>query len=174
MSKVFETSIAVREIEEEERELVRQLIIESYRQYEHFFEKDRWENYLAELKASVDNEKIDKLLIATNRGNIVGTMQIFLSSDDAYDVPDIQINEPIIRFLAVHPNGRGLGIARKLIDAGIAYTKARKASAIYLHTTDVMEKAVSLYEKYGFVREETQDYVKSGTFIKCYKFTVKN
>jgi len=156
----------------EEKETVRNLLIESYIQYQDFFEQDRWEKYLEEVKTAVDNEQIDALLIAKSGDTILGTVQLFPSSDLAYDEPTLHIEHPIIRFLAVHPDGRGLGIASKLLDRSIDYARWNKAKAISLHTTDIMEKAVTLYERYGFKRDEVNDYLKSGTPIHCYTFSL--
>lgn len=167
---VQQHSIEIGGMKKEEKEEVRQLLIDSYIQYKNSFEKERWETYFEEVKAAVDNEKIDKLMIAKSGDKVLGTMQLFQSSDVAYDVPELQIHHPIIRFLAVHPEGRGLGIARKLLDQSIEYTRNRKAKAISLHTTDIMEKAVRLYRRYGFERDETHDYDKNGVWIHCYTF----
>ncbi len=151
-----------------ELELVRQLLIESYQEYEEKFEQDRWERYMEELTASVDNEKIDRLYIAKYKDDIVGTMQLFRSAKEAYQVSDLEIDAPIIRFLAVHPRGRGEGTARKLLDKAICYAKKQNAQAVFLHSTELMSQAIKLYIKYGFVREPAKDYIKHGNVIQCY------
>lgn len=162
--------IEIREMKEGEKEAVRDLLIESYIQYQEAFEPERWEKYFEEVKAAVDNEQIDTLIVARSGNRILGTVQLFRSSDLAYDEPTLQIEHPIIRFLAVHPDGRGLGIAKKLLDQSIEYAQKNNAQAISLHTTDIMEKAVKLYERYGFKRNEIYDYDKNGVWIHCYTF----
>lgn len=172
MSKVLGKSVLIREMEESELELVRQVLVESYVQYKEHFERDAWETYFLQVKASVENENIDKLYIAQYEDEIVGTMQLFRSSDEAYDLPELDIQAPIIRFLAVHPHGRGLGVAKKLIDKAVTYTEDIEAEGVYLHTSDVMERAIYLYEKYGFIREESQDFKNGSKQIMCYKYLI--
>lgn len=172
MSKTVEKSVSISEMAEAEKELVRQLLVESYVQYKQNFEREVWETYFSQVKCSIENENITKLYIAKYHNDIVGTIQLYRSSDEAYENPELDINAPIIRFLAVHPRYRGLGTAKKLIDTAVAYTKHVEADAVYLHTSDVMETAIQLYKKYGFIRDTSQDYQNGKNHIKCYKFVV--
>lgn len=172
MSKAVERSVSISEMAEADKELVRKLLVESYVQYKQNFEREVWETYFSQVKCSLDNENIAKLYIAKYRQEIVGTMQLFRSADEAYENRDLDINAPIIRFLAVHPKWQGLGTARKLIDAAVSYTKHVGADAVYLHTSDAMERAIYLYEKYGFIRDVSQDYQNGENHIKCYKYMI--
>src|SRR5690625_8024619 len=97
----------------EEKETVRNLLIESYIQYQDFVEQDRWEKYLEEVKTAVDNEQIDALLIAKSGDTILGTVQLLPSSDLAYDEATLHIVHTISHFRADHPDGRGVGSASK-------------------------------------------------------------
>lgn len=169
---MFTKFITIQEGKRTEIETIRNLLVDSYIQYKDEFEPERWERYFKELKMAVDNEQIDSLLVAKSKDTILGTVQLFPNGTVAYDDPTLEINHPIIRFLAVHPKGRGLGIAKKLLDCSIEYAKKNEATLISLHTTDMMKDAVKLYEKYGFKRHEAYDFDKEGNVIHCYSFTL--
>lgn len=164
--------ITIQEGKRTEIEAVRNLLINSYSQYKDELGTERWQQYFQELKTAVDNDQIDSLIVAKAKGTILGTVQLFPNGAVAYNDPALQMNHPIIRFLAVDPKRRGLGIAKKLLDCSIEYAKKNEATLISLHTTDMMKDAVQLYEKYGFKRHQAYDFNKSGKVIHCYSFTL--
>lgn len=167
---VLRKPIHITEGKQTEKDTIRKLLMESYLQYEADFASERWERYYEELKTAVDNEYIDQLLVAKSKDTMLGTVQLFPNATVAYEEAPLIMNHPIIRFLAVHPDGRGLGIARKLLDYSTAYARSKDAAIISLHTTDIMKDAVKLYEKYGFQRNQAYDYIKSDVEIHCYSF----
>jgi len=163
--------IMIDELKEVEKETVRQLLVESYQQYQHEYNSAQvWEEYLINIKASVDNPDVEKILIAKNENQILGTLQLFLSSDKAYQRPELQIFSPIIRLLAVHPEARGQGIAQALINAGLQFAKSQGASQLYLHTGDKMKNAIRLYEWLGFKRDHTKEFYNNDILVKCYRY----
>jgi GNAT superfamily N-acetyltransferase len=163
--------IIIDELVEDEKETVRRLLVESYQQYEHeYTNPHQWEDYLANIKASVDNPDVKKILIAKNNVNILGTLQLFESSEKAYQKPELQIFSPIIRLLAVHPQARGRGVAQELLKAGLHFAKSQGANKLYLHTGDKMQKAIRLYEWFGFKRDQTKEFMNNDILVKCYRF----
>jgi GNAT superfamily N-acetyltransferase len=163
--------VIIEELAEEEKETVRQLLVESYQQYERdYTNQHHWEEYLASIKASVDNPNVKKILIAKSNNQILGTLQLFESSEKAYQKPELQIFSPIIRLLAVHPEARGKGVARELIKAGLQFAKSQGAKQLYLHTGDKMQKAIRLYEWFGFKRDQSKEFKNNDILVKCYRF----
>lgn len=55
-----------------------------------------------------------------------------------------------IRFVSVHPDFGGRGIGRYLTQQCIDTARKNGEKIIALHTSEMMEKAISLYEKLGF------------------------
>ncbi|WP_129728899.1 GNAT family N-acetyltransferase [Ectobacillus funiculus] len=162
--------IIIDELVEEEKETVRRLLVESYQQYEHEYTNSQdWKNYLTNIKASVDNPDVEKILIAKSDGNILGTLQLFESSEKAYQKPELQIFSPIIRLLAVHPHARGRGVAQELLKAGVHFAKSQGANQLYLHSSDKMQKAIRLYEWLGFKRDQTKEFMNNDILVKCYR-----
>ncbi|MBM7652368.1 GNAT family N-acetyltransferase [Neobacillus cucumis] len=163
--------IIIDEMAEEQKEDVRKLLVSSYGQYEHEYKDAHvWEEYLANIKASVDNPNVEKILIAKSEDKIIGTLQLFLSSDQAYQRPELQIFSPIIRLLAVHPEARGRGIAQALLKAGLEFAKSQGANQLYLHSGDKMAKAIQLYEWLGFKRDQTKEFYNNDILVKCYRY----
>ncbi|WP_141430897.1 GNAT family N-acetyltransferase [Bacillus sp. 03113] len=163
-------SIFVDEMKEDEKETVRSVLIESYKQYEHEYTNPLvWKEYLKNIYHSVDNPLVDKILVAKNGEDILGTLQLFQSSENAYGRPELQIFSPIIRLLAVLPQARGRGVAQELIKAGIGYAKAQGAVNLYLHSSDKMYKAIQLYEWLGFKREKTKEFQNHDILVKCFR-----
>ena len=160
----------IKDLAEEEKETVRRLLIESYQQYEREYRDPQvWTDYMQDIMSSVDNPHVDKILVAKEDQTILGSLQLFQSSEKAYDRPELQISSPIIRLLAVHPSARGRGVAQALLKAGITYAKSLGATNLYLHTSDSMNKAIQLYEWFGFQRDQTKEFNKSDFLVKCYR-----
>lgn len=166
--------IVVTELVEEEKEVVRQVLIESYQQYQHEYPNPQvWQDYLADITTSVDNSKVDKILVAKSNQEIVGTLQLFGSSETAYGRPELQIFSPIIRLLGVHPKARGLGVAQELIKASINYAKNQRATNLYLHSSDKMFKAIRLYEWLGFKRDLSKEFFNHDILVKCFRLDIE-
>jgi GNAT superfamily N-acetyltransferase len=162
--------ITIDELVEDEKETVRGLLVESYQQYEHEYTNPQaWEEYLANIKSSVDNPEVDKILVAKSDQQILGTLQLFETSEKAYQRPELQIFSPIIRLLAVHPEARGRGIAQELLRAGVQYAKSKGSNKIYLHTGEKMQQAMRLYEWLGFKRDQTKEFMNNDILVKCYR-----
>lgn len=169
MSTVSE--IVIEQLRDDEKNLYEKLLVESYSQYEHLYPtKEMWENYKKDIRESVHNPKADKIIVAKLDNDIIGGLHLFVGSEKAYSRPELNIHSTIIRMLGVHPNGRGHGIAKKLINESFKFARNRGDEFIYLHTTDMMSVAIRLYEKLGFVRDETRDMYKGEILVKAYKY----
>lgn len=57
-----------------------------------------------------------------------------------------------LRALAVHPAARGRSVGRFLVERCIERAREVGAPTIGLHTIDLLDDAVRLYERLGFVR----------------------
>ena len=165
--------ITIDVLAEAEKEDVRHLLVESYGQYEQEFSNpEHWQAYLSSIRASVDSPDVDQILVAKSNQHILGTLQLFQSSEKAYGRPELQITSPIIRLLAVHPQARGRGIAQELLKVGVHYAKSKGATALYLHSSDKMTKAIRLYEWLGFKRDQTKEFMNEDILVKCFRMDI--
>lgn len=108
-------------------------------------------------------------IVAVLEGRIVGSVQLFTSSEAAYGLPNLNIHTPIIRLLAVAPQARGKGIATALIKESVRRSLELGAETLHLHTSDMMESAVRLYERLGFERAQDKDFYNGQTLVKSFR-----
>jgi ribosomal protein S18 acetylase RimI-like enzyme len=66
-----------------------------------------------------------------------------------------------LRSMAVLPGARGEGIGRQMLDEAEAFAHASGLRSITLKTTPFLDRAIALYESYGFRRSGEDDL--SGT-----------
>lgn len=122
-----------------------------------------WEEYLehiADVPARAPNTTI---LIAVENGRILGSATLELGERIDDDDPPLAPGEAHIRMLGVHPDARGRGVARALMDACFEAARAADKTLMTLHTTHRMKIARSMYERMGF--ERTADRVFPDGFV---------
>jgi ribosomal protein S18 acetylase RimI-like enzyme len=75
--------------------------------------------------------------------------------------------------LAVLPEARGLGLGRRLTEECIRRCRELGIKVLALHTTDWMPVAKAMYERMGFVRDASFDFVpRSGIYAYGYRLNV--
>jgi putative acetyltransferase len=84
--------------------------------------------------------------VALLGGAIVGTVGVYPVSDGVLE----------LRKMYLLRDARGRGIGQRLLDVATAFASARGARALVLDTTEQMKDARALYERNGFVRDDTQ------------------
>ncbi|MBP1999462.1 GNAT superfamily N-acetyltransferase [Paenibacillus shirakamiensis] len=161
--------LIIRDAEERDQPRIEALVVESYSQYEHGMEAERWKQYIDSIRDSVYKEGPTARIIAELNGDIVGSLLVFDSSDVAYGNPDLNIHSPIIRLLATSPRARGKGIATQLIQETARRALLTGAESIHLHTSDLMAPAIRLYEYLGFERVTDKEMQNGEVLVKCYR-----
>ncbi|MCO7224184.1 N-acetyltransferase [Pleionea sp. CnH1-48] len=86
-------------------------------------------------------------VIDTPSGIAAGVVYVSAEEKRAEHFPD---NVPIVRMLVVDPAYRGRGFGRTLMQVCIEQAKRDKVPAIALHTSHIMEVALSMYLRMGF------------------------
>ena len=79
--------------------------------------------------------------VALHGGATVGTVSAVVKESGVY-----------VRGMAVVPRARGLHAGRNLLDAVAEFAKSQNAPRLFLSTTPFLDRAISLYEQYGFQR----------------------
>lgn len=96
MNNNLTSQISVEELVEEEKEKVQTLLIDSYQQYEHSFsDPEFWRGYLDDIKSSLENPYVDRILVAKQGQEIVGTVQLFKTAEKAYKRMEVPIYAPL-------------------------------------------------------------------------------
>jgi ribosomal protein S18 acetylase RimI-like enzyme len=75
-----------------------------------------------------------------------------------------------VRLLAVATEVRGQGIGTALMKECIRRSRRLGVSCLNLHTTDMMQVAMRMYERMGFVRAPDLDFhPEPGITVKAYR-----
>lgn len=98
-----------------------------------------------------------ELIVAENSVRLVGAVTFYPNSFPS-DHGGWPAGWTGIRLLAVHPDARGMGIARVLMDECLRRSRLRSATALGLHTTELMGIARGMYARMGFVRVPEYDF----------------
>ena len=83
----------------------------------------------------------DRLWVAEHDQKIVGCVGIVDRGERAQ-----------LRWFLLHPDARGIGLGKRLLQSAIDYCRARHFKTIYLATTDDLTQAIGMYTKAGFVQ----------------------
>lgn len=95
------------------------------------------------------------IFFALNDKDIVGTVALMPTKDSSvYELTK----------MAVSPNQRGLKIGQQLMQYCISFAKEKQFKALMLYSNTILENAIYIYRKYGFVEipvEENSPYKRS-------------
>jgi ribosomal protein S18 acetylase RimI-like enzyme len=108
--------------------------------------------------ADVPGRALDSLvLVAVRDGEIVGTVTICSPGSTSREIggPD----EVEFRFLAVDPSAWRSGVGEALVAAVEEHARAEGARALAICVRDTNTAAARLYERLGFVREPSRDWM---------------
>jgi ribosomal protein S18 acetylase RimI-like enzyme len=95
------------------------------------------------------NPAKDRIFLAIADNQIVGSVAILGSSRHLAQ----------LRWFLIHPDYRGRGLGKKLLDEAIVFCRERDYQKVYLMTTSMQETAIALYKKAGF-RKTGEKYLQ--------------
>jgi predicted N-acetyltransferase YhbS len=113
------------------------------------------QNILAALAAAAPGTQI----VALDDDRVVGSVLLY-PAGTAIQKPGgttVTLTWPEVRLLAVAPSARGRGVGAALMTECIQRARTAAATALTLHTTDLMQAAMRLYERLGFERAQELD-----------------
>ena len=156
MASEGKPQLTVRDARPEELDEVAAVILDSYRQYQKVMPPDSWEWYAANMVDVRSRLPISELIVAEFDGRIVGTVTFYPDGHRSGEGtwPEGWAG---IRLVGVHPDVRGHGIAKALMQECLDRCRARGVVTLGLHTTEHMRVAKDMYERMGFVRINAHD-----------------
>ncbi|MHA7964250.1 GNAT family N-acetyltransferase [Paenibacillus sp. CAU 1782] len=161
--------LSIREAVPGDRQILQIVLVDAYSEYERTLPAARWLEYKDSIIHAIDSAPTIARLVAELDGEVVGSVFIFDSSEKAYGNPVLGIQSPIIRLLGVSRKARGAGVATELIRASAKIASESGASTLHLHTSDMMDSAVRLYERLGFERAYDKEFMAGEVLVKSYR-----
>ena len=110
-----------------------------------------WIGYREDLGAVERRASESEQIVAVLEGSIVGAVAFYPVGTDE-GAQGRPADWASIRYLAVHPDARGRGIARALTEECIRRARERGSKVVGLMTGNFMAAAQKLYDSMGFVR----------------------
>lgn len=144
-------AIEVRPVRPEEHEEAGAVTALAYMEFVGPGERE-WEDYVREIADVAGRAGRTLVLVAEEEGRILGTATLELSERIDHDDPPLAGGEAHVRMVGVHPEARGRGIGRLLMEAVRREARAKGKTLLTLHTTTRMRAARGMYESLGFTR----------------------
>ena len=166
------SAIIVRDVRAAELDATGDLMVAAYLEFTPPNAPSQWQHYLDDIRAVRRRLADSTLIVAEDAGRIVGAVTYYAdgSKESAGGWPP---NWAVFRLLAVHPEARGRGIGRLLVEECIRRARAAGAAAVGLHTTHLMNVARAMYERMGFVRVPERDFFPVPDFrVMAYRLTL--
>ena len=166
-------SLSIRDAREDERATIQAVTLAAYEEYTAVMPRPLWEAYRRQLLLTLDEKGSVERIVAESEGTVVGSVLLYPPLAHAYRDVEVGAGWPEVRLLAVVPGARGQGVGTALMDECERRARRAGATALGLHTMDMMREAVRLYERRGFIRAPELDFHPAeGVVVKGYRLNL--
>jgi GNAT superfamily N-acetyltransferase len=166
------TDLIIRDARADERDAIRDLTLAAYQQYEKVMPAPVWASYRRNIVATLEGPDAGEQIVAEWDGRLAGSISFYPQPTDAYSRDEPPMPWPMVRLLAVSPAERDHGIGAALVAECEHRARQAGATALGLHTADMMQAATHLYQRLGFVRAPAHDFHPTPEIvIKAYYHT---
>ena len=164
----------IRDARPEDRDAIREVTLAAYQEYAALM-PGFWDGYRQNIIVSLDEVGSAEHLVAEHHGAVAGTALLYpprrmkISRSDSLDMP-----WPEVRLLAVAPLARGRGVGAALMQECVRRVRKAGGRVLSLHTTHLMQAALRMYERMGFVRAPELDFHPApGVTVKGYRLDLE-
>lgn len=168
------SSLQIRDARDSDHDALRDVTLSAYQEYAAPM-SPHWEDYRGNILTTLADVKPAEQIVAEQDGTIVGTVLLY-PAGTIFHLPDgtsVGTDLPEVRLLAVVPKVRGRGVGAALMQECMRRARRSGAAALTLHTTDMMQAAVRMYEHLGFIRAPELDFRPvEGVIIRGYRFNL--
>jgi ribosomal protein S18 acetylase RimI-like enzyme len=133
------------------------LMVAAYAEYQSPVPSSLWRAYEDEIRDVRSRLADSTLIVAEDAGRLVGAVTYYgdAARESHAKWPP---SSAVFRLLAVHPEARGRGIGRLLTEECLSRARAAGRTTMFLHTTELMAVARTMYERMGFTRVPEHDF----------------
>jgi len=165
----------IRDARPGDRNAIETVTLAAYQQYAALMPA-YWEGYRQNILATLADIQTAEQIVAEKEATIVGTVLLY-PAGTAIDTPTgapVRLTSPEVRLLAVDPAARGRGIGAALMHECTRRARASGARVLTLHTADIMQAAIRLYERLGFQRAAELDFQPApGATLQGYRLRLE-
>jgi GNAT superfamily N-acetyltransferase len=154
--------VIIRDARENERPAIAELTRLAYAEYERVMQPSAWQALTGAVDAALASDEPVERIVAEHEGRIVGSAMLYPAAANAYGDETRRARSPEVRLVAVHPDARGRGVARALMDECVRRARAAGATELGLHTSRSFRAAIEMYMSMGFERAPEQDFQPAG------------
>ncbi len=170
LSFSFMKTIRIRTARTGDRKKILEVTLSAFQEYAARMPAERWEHYQENIVETLNEVDPAEQIVAEENASILGAVVLYPPDTPSDGSPE----PPEVRLLAVLPAARRRGIGAALMEQCIRRARRFGAEFLTLHTTDLMQPAMRLYEKMGFVRAPDLDIqVDGGVVVKAYRFHLR-
>ena len=169
------SGVTVRVAGPADRDAIQAVTLSAYQEYAPSIPA-HWEGYRQNIIATLAAAAPGTQIVALDDDRVVGAVLLYPAgaSIEKPDGTTFTLTWPEVRLLAVAPSDRGRGVGAALMNECIRRARSAGATAMTLHTTDVMEAAMRLYERLGFERAHDLDLEPApGLIAKGYRLDLR-
>jgi len=140
----------IRDYRPSDQEALSQLALKAFEQYRDRYQP--WEEFSAKIAGWTNLAETAQLILGEEDGTPLGAVALVPpnSTPNSHFPPDWAA----IRMLVVDPVHRGRGIGKRLTEECLQRARALNCTTIGLHTSPIMEVALAMYLKMGFIKEK--------------------
>ncbi len=169
------TDCCIRDAGTSDRGAIEAVTLSAYQQFGAVMPPALWDRYRENIVSTLAAAKPKTQIVAEADGRIVGSVLLYPAGTEI--VPpggsSMTLALPEVRLLAVAPSARGQGIGALLMDECVRRARESGAKALTLHTTDMMQAAMRLYERLGFQRMPDLDFEPApGVTVKGFRLAL--
>ncbi|HEV8437107.1 MAG TPA: GNAT family N-acetyltransferase [Methylomirabilota bacterium] len=167
--------LSTRDARATDRDAIRDVTLAAYQEYAARM-ASLWDSYRQNILATLAAVAPAEQIVAEQDGSVVGCVLLYPPRHVRWteDEPAVWIPWPEVRLLAVAPGARGRGVGAALMQECVGRARRSGVAALSLHTTDLMQAAMQLYARMGFVRAPELDFSPApGVTVKGYRLDLR-
>jgi GNAT superfamily N-acetyltransferase len=166
------TDYRIRDAKGSDRDAIEALTLAAYQQYGTVMPPALWDGYRQNIVATLAALRPKSQIVAEENGRIVGSVLLYPAGTEIVRPGggSMTLALPEVRLLAVAPSARGKGVGVLLMEECVRRARGSGATALTLHTTDMMQAAMRLYVRMGFQRFSDLDFEPApGVTVKGFR-----